>query len=55
MRWKPAAAALLLISLASSTPEGRERARARIRRWNPLLWAIALALWAIILWPVLVG
>jgi hypothetical protein len=42
---------LAALAVASTTPESRAAARKRLARWNPLWWAIAIGLWAFILWP----
>jgi hypothetical protein len=45
------AGTLAAIAVASSTPEGREEARRRLARWNPLFIALTVAMLACIFWP----
>ena len=37
------------LSVLSSTPEQRKQARDRLRRYNPVFAALAIGLWALIL------
>ena len=41
----------IIVSLLSTTPQGRAQARERLARWNPLFFAIIIAGLAIIFWP----
>jgi uncharacterized membrane protein len=43
--------ALLLICSVMSTKEHRRAARQRMKRWEPIAWALAAMGWAIMLWP----
>jgi hypothetical protein len=45
------AGTLAAIAVASSTPEGREEARKRLARWNPLFLALTVAMLAYVFWP----
>lgn len=44
-------AALLMISLATSTREGREAARAALAPYDRPIWLASGALWLVLLWP----
>lgn len=44
-------AALLMISLATSTREGREAARAALAPYDRPIWLLSGALWLVLLWP----
>jgi hypothetical protein len=46
------AAAIAAAAVASTTSEGREEARRRLARWNPLFIALSLVMiGAVIFWP----
>lgn len=42
---------LVAVSLATATPEGTARARAKIRQWEPLMLAVTILIWAVLLFP----
>lgn len=47
--------AILLIAIASTTAEGRLKARADLARLNPALWISAVAVWGFIGLAVYLG
>jgi hypothetical protein len=43
--------AALIIGIFSSTRAGRDEARKRLARWNPLFYGLTIAIWAVLLYP----
>lgn len=46
---------LAVVSVLSSTRADRERARRRIKPWEPFLLVAMLLFWGAVFWPGLVG
>lgn len=44
-------ALIFFVSLATATPEGTERARAKIKQWEPLMLAVTILIWFVLLYP----